>query len=71
MNVLIRNVKKDTKWNEVIGIVSLLTSNEEFIEQLDQRKSITFDDKKLNLSCPIKVEKQGNGNLCVEFMEEG
>lgn len=70
MNVLIRNVDKETKWNEVVGILDLLTTHDEFIKELDIKKTIIFNDSRLNLTKPIKVSQQDNGNLCVEFKGE-
>jgi len=70
VNVLIRNVTSHTKWNEVVGILDLLTTNTEFIGKIERMKEITFDDKRLKLTQPIRVLKQDNGNLCVEFLEE-
>lgn len=67
MNVLIRSIDKDTKWNEVVGILALLTTQDEFIEKLDLMKELVFSDKRLNLTRPIIITKQGNGNICVEF----
>ena len=67
MNVLIKGVNKETKWNEVVGILDLLTAHNPFIKELDDKKTITFDDPILKLTNPITVKKQPNGNLCVTF----
>ena len=67
MNVLIRNVTPNIKWGQVVALLDLFITNEEFAEELKRKKRIIFDDPILKLDVPIIVERQDNGNLCIDF----
>jgi len=70
MNVLIRDIDENTKWNEVVGLLDLFTTKKEFANELKEKRKIIFDDERLNLTNPIIVGIQDNGNMYVEFIKK-
>ena len=68
MNILIRNFENCKHEAELVAMLKVYTTPE-YYNMMTKDVPITVKDKRLKNS-EMKITKQGNGNLCFEFIKE-
>ena len=68
MNILIRNYKKGMDLNSAVAAINVVESDIRFEKELEIKTKMIFDDERL--TSPFILEKQPNGNLCIDFKVE-
>lgn len=69
MNILIKNYENCKHEEELVAMLKVYTQ-EKYYSVMTPDVPIVVNDERLQ-NPEMKITKQGNGNLCFEFMEHG